>query len=571
MSTKGTPTGNKSKPLIPRRSDGGTGPKPVPKPDKNGKRNGSDKKGEPMEQDAPNVAQKFNLGKTLEIERPELDEEHDSGGQARLFVGGLPQGVTTDQVRGMFSKYGEVKDVFIPQGKAFAFVKMANRSEADTAKTGLRGCKIKGQPRPIRVKFANQGTSIEVKNLSPLISNERLYDAFARFGKIERAVVLVDERGKSLERAIIEFDRKNNAARAIQQVNEGCFFLTLSPRAVVCNAVEAEDADDGLREEQLYHARGFEEEYSAPPRFAGPETFEMDFGNRWKALEELERSQKEQVIHESRDRKTRLEQEMTVAMGEEQERLIRLEMERQQNELKRMEDNRRRQQDELRQRHEKEMEDQKRSRQSIIDSHQRLKGLVEGQGMRPADQYKPPPHWTAPEGAFENNWNTPGHGGPPAHGGPPHNAGGGGDWRDSDRRRSGPGGGPGGWQGEGGYGAGGGSHNNSFDQGRGGMSGGGHGGGGGYNSGSSFNTSYNDNLRQSNDRFESPRGGGYGGGRGGGGMGGPGGPGGRGGPGGFRGGRGGGPGGPPPGARGNGRGGGGRGGGRGGGGRRAPY
>ena len=49
-------------------------------------------------------------------------------------------------------------------------------------------------------------------------------------------------------RGIIEFDRKNNAARAIDQVNQGCFFLTLAPRAVVCNAVEAEDADDGLRE-----------------------------------------------------------------------------------------------------------------------------------------------------------------------------------------------------------------------------------------------------------------------------------------------------------------------------------
>ena len=81
---------------------------------------------------------------------------------------------------------------------------MSNRSEADTAKTGLRGGKIKGQPRPIRVKFANQGTSIEVKNLSPLISNERLYDAFSRFGKIERAVVLVDERGKSLERFLFQ-------------------------------------------------------------------------------------------------------------------------------------------------------------------------------------------------------------------------------------------------------------------------------------------------------------------------------------------------------------------------------
>ena len=85
-------------------------------------------------------------------------------------------------------------------GKTFAFIKMTNRMQADQAKYGLSGKTIVGQNRPIRVKFAAQGTSIEVKNLSPLISNERLYDAFSRFGKIERAVVMVDERGKSLEK-----------------------------------------------------------------------------------------------------------------------------------------------------------------------------------------------------------------------------------------------------------------------------------------------------------------------------------------------------------------------------------
>ena len=49
-------------------------------------------------------------------------------------------------------------------------------------------------------------------------------------------------------RGIIEFDRKASATRAIEQVNNGCFFLTKSPRAIVCAQIEAEDADDGLRE-----------------------------------------------------------------------------------------------------------------------------------------------------------------------------------------------------------------------------------------------------------------------------------------------------------------------------------
>ena len=55
----------------------------------------------------------------------------------------------------------------------------------------------------------------------------------------------------NISRGIIEFDRKASATRAIEQVNNGCFFLTKSPRAIVCAQIEAEDADDGLREVKL--------------------------------------------------------------------------------------------------------------------------------------------------------------------------------------------------------------------------------------------------------------------------------------------------------------------------------
>ena len=44
------------------------------------------------------------------------EEEEAGGGQSRLFVGGLPQGVSTEQVRGLFKQYGDVKDVYIPAG-----------------------------------------------------------------------------------------------------------------------------------------------------------------------------------------------------------------------------------------------------------------------------------------------------------------------------------------------------------------------------------------------------------------------------------------------------------------------
>ena len=72
-----------------------------------------------------------------------------------------------------------------------------------------------------------------------------------------------------------------------------------------------------------------------------------------------------------------------------------------------MEESRRRQQDQMRSRHDAEMEEQTRSRAALVDSHQRLKGLIEGQGMRSnPNEYKPPPNWSAPQGKkiIKNEW-----------------------------------------------------------------------------------------------------------------------------------------------------------------------
>ena len=58
--------------------------------------------------------QAYKTGNTLTIIS---EEEEAGGGQSRLFVGGLPQGVSTEQVRGLFKQYGDVKDVYIPAGQ----------------------------------------------------------------------------------------------------------------------------------------------------------------------------------------------------------------------------------------------------------------------------------------------------------------------------------------------------------------------------------------------------------------------------------------------------------------------
>lgn len=78
----------------------------------------------------------------------------------------------------------------------------------------------------MKVRFAASSCSVKVANLSPLVSNELLEEAFSQFGEVESAVVVTDERGKSLGYGIVDFSRKSQAITAIQRCKIGHFLLT---------------------------------------------------------------------------------------------------------------------------------------------------------------------------------------------------------------------------------------------------------------------------------------------------------------------------------------------------------
>ena len=67
---------------------------------------------------------------------------------------------------------------------------------------------------------------MKVSNLHPLVSNELLEESFAQFGVVEKAVVVTDERGKSLGYGIVDFSRKSFAMNAIRRCSEEYFILT---------------------------------------------------------------------------------------------------------------------------------------------------------------------------------------------------------------------------------------------------------------------------------------------------------------------------------------------------------
>jgi len=64
---------------------------------------------------------------------------------SKLYVGNLSYSVTKEDLEKLFSKYGEVKEVNIVEGRGFGFVEMSNSSEAEKAKEGLNGSDFKGR------------------------------------------------------------------------------------------------------------------------------------------------------------------------------------------------------------------------------------------------------------------------------------------------------------------------------------------------------------------------------------------------------------------------------------------
>jgi RNA recognition motif-containing protein len=70
----------------------------------------------------------------------------------KLYVGNLSYSVTNKQLEDLFTKYGEVTDTKVIDGKGFGFVEMATSDEAEKAKEGLNDTEFEG--RTIKVDEA---------------------------------------------------------------------------------------------------------------------------------------------------------------------------------------------------------------------------------------------------------------------------------------------------------------------------------------------------------------------------------------------------------------------------------
>jgi len=82
---------------------------------------------------------------------------------SKLYVGNLSYSITNEELKELFSKHGEVKEVNIIEGKGFGFVEMSKQEEAEKAKEALNDSEFKGrtlrvdEARPPRRREQNRG------------------------------------------------------------------------------------------------------------------------------------------------------------------------------------------------------------------------------------------------------------------------------------------------------------------------------------------------------------------------------------------------------------------------------
>lgn len=286
----------------------------------------------------PDPSEETNVNESLSLDLQSFRKpgEKTFTQRCRLFVGNLPQGVSEEELENIFAKYGKASEVFINKERGFGFVRLETRIIAEIARAELDDTPFRG--KPIRVRFATHGAALTVKNLPEFASNELLEEAFSIFGQIERAVVIVDDRGRPTGKGVVEFTSKPAARKALDKCADGAYLLTAFPRPIIVEPTEQLDEDEGLPEKLINKNQQYHKEREQPPRFAQPGTFEYEYAMRWKALMEMEKQQYEMVDRNMKEAQEKLETEMEAARHEHQVMLMRQDLLRRQEELRRMEE-----------------------------------------------------------------------------------------------------------------------------------------------------------------------------------------------------------------------------------------
>ena len=71
--------------------------------------------------------------------------------KAKIFVGNIPFGITTDRLKEIFAPFGEIVECYKPLDKGFAFIKFTTEESAQKAIEGMNGKDVDGRAAIVNI------------------------------------------------------------------------------------------------------------------------------------------------------------------------------------------------------------------------------------------------------------------------------------------------------------------------------------------------------------------------------------------------------------------------------------
>ncbi|KAL4235517.1 ELAV-like protein 4 [Mactra antiquata] len=154
----------------------------------------------------------------------------DGCSKTNLIVNYLPQTMTQEEIKALFSSIGEVESCKLirdkPTGQSlgYGFVNYKNPSDAEKAINTLNGLRL--QNKTIKVSLARpscesiKGANLYISGLPKSLTQLDLEKLFSSCGQIITSRILYDQNtGLSKGVGFIRFDQRAEAERAIQKLN----------------------------------------------------------------------------------------------------------------------------------------------------------------------------------------------------------------------------------------------------------------------------------------------------------------------------------------------------------------
>jgi len=180
----------------------------------------------------------LRVSKVLEKDQIRSKKQSQRDDKNKLFVGNVPFKATPDDLKAIFSQFGEIIDVFIPRDsigepRGFAFVTCAE-ADFEAVKNGANGAELMGRNLTVNAPLAPgekedrrqrsdrpRRRKLYIGNLAFFTNEDTLTEVFEEFGQVHDCYIPQDpERGGSRGFGFITMDE--DAANEAIDALDGC-------------------------------------------------------------------------------------------------------------------------------------------------------------------------------------------------------------------------------------------------------------------------------------------------------------------------------------------------------------